>query len=155
MIQRIQTVWLFLASLAIFALFLFPYLQFLSLDGAPKVIKVTGVYENIAGQVVQTQGFTGLTIGAVILGLIPLAVIFYYRERKRQISLCYVAIGAILIYSFWMVKSARTIVGSMQMEFQNYGLGVILPSLAILFVILALKGIRHDEKLIRSADRLR
>ncbi|WP_207428222.1 DUF4293 domain-containing protein [Pedobacter sp. SYSU D00535] len=155
MIQRIQTVWLFLASLIIFGLFLFPFLQILNASGTPKAIKVTGVYENIGGQVVQTQGFTALTITTVILGLIPLAAIAMYRERKRQIAICYIAIVAIIGFSFWMVQTAKSVIGDMQLEFQNYGIGVILPSLAILFVILALRGIRHDERLIKSADRLR
>jgi len=49
MLQRIQTVWLFFASAALFCLFLFPCLQnILGTDGLAKEVKITGVYENIA-----------------------------------------------------------------------------------------------------------
>lgn len=155
MLQRIQTLWLFLATTVIFALFLFPYLQILSANGTAKAIKVTGVYENIGGQVVQTSGFIGLTIATVVLGLLPFAIIFFYTNRKKQILLCYLTIIFILGFSFWLAQSAKNVIGDIQLRFENYGIGVILPCLAILFIILALRGIRHDEKLIRSADRLR
>lgn len=155
MIQRIQTIWLFLTTTVIFALFLFPYLQILNASGTAKAVKVTGVYENIGGQIVQTSDFTGLTIATVILGLLPFVIIFFFRERQKQIRLCYLVIVLILGYSFWMAQTAKSVIGDLQLQLQNYGIGVILPCLAVLFIILALRGIRHDEKLIKSADRLR
>lgn len=155
MLQRVQTLWLFFATLVIFALFLFPYVQILTPDGTAQAIKVTGVYQTVGGQVVQTQQFLGLTIATVLLGLIPFLIIFFYRNRKRQIAICYLAILAILGFSFWLVQTAKTVIGNVNLEIGNYGIGVILPSLAILFIILALRGIRNDEKLIKSADRLR
>jgi hypothetical protein len=155
MLQRVQTIWLFFATAAIFSLFLFPYLQVLNADGSARALKVTGVYEQINGQVVQTQPFLALTVATVILGLLPFVIIFFYRNRKRQINICYLTIVAILGYSFWLVQTAKNVLGNITLQMGNYGIGVILPSLAILFIILALRGIRNDEKLVRSADRLR
>ncbi|WP_423149551.1 DUF4293 domain-containing protein [Rubrolithibacter danxiaensis] len=155
MLQRIQTVWLFFATVSLFALLLFPYVQVLNAYGTAKAIKVTGVYENLNGQVVQTQPFLGLTIATVILGLIPFVIIFFYKDRKKQIALSYVAILLILGFSFWLVQTTKEVIGGVTLQLQNYGLGIILPSLGILFIILALRGIRRDEKLIKSADRLR
>ncbi|MEO8795023.1 MAG: DUF4293 domain-containing protein [Daejeonella sp.] len=155
MVQRVQTVWLFFASLAIFCLFLFPYLHVLSANGTAKALKVTGVYENINGEVVHTSMFLPLIIITVILGLIPLVIIFFYQNRKTQIQICYFNIVAILAFSFWLVQVAKQVFGDITLQIGNYGIGVILPSLAILFTILALRGIRNDEKLIKSADRLR
>lgn len=155
MLQRIQTVWLFLSTTMIYALFLFPYLQVLNVDGTAKAVKVTGVYENIGGQVVQTSGFLALTIGAVILGLLPFVVIFFFRNRKLQVSLSYLSIVLVLAFSFWFAQTARAALGGVTLELQNYGIGVTLPCLAILFLILAVRGIRKDEKLIQSSNRLR
>ena len=155
MLQRVQTIWLFFATAAIFSLFLFPYLQVLNADGTARALKVTGVYEQINGEVVQTQPFLALTIATVVLGLLPFVIIFFYRNRKRQINICYLTIVAILGYSFWLVQTAKNVLGNITLQMGNYGIGVILPSLAILFIILALRGIRNDEKLVRSADRLR
>ena len=38
---------------------------------------------------------------------------------------------------------------------ETYGVGLLLPALSIVFLFLANKAIRKDDKLIRSADRLR
>lgn len=155
MLQRVQTIWLFFATAAIFSLFLFPYIQVLNTDGTARALKVSGIYQNINGQVMQTESFMALTIATIILGLLPFLIIFLYRNRKKQITLCYLTIIAILGFSFWLVQTAKNILGEITLQFDHYGVGVILPSLAILFIILALRGIRNDEKLVRSADRLR
>lgn len=155
MIQRVQTIWLFLATLVFLALFLFPYIQILTPEGKAKAIKVSGVYESVGDQVVRSQEFLGLTIGTVIIALLPLVVIMFYKNRKKQLALCYVSIAAILGFSFWLSSVTKEIVGGMQLQFQNYGIGILLPSIAILFIIIAIKGIRKDEKLIKSTERLR
>jgi hypothetical protein len=155
MIQRIQSVWLFFATSAIFCLFLFPYLQVLNAEGSAIVLKVTGIYQSIGGQVVQTQAFLGLTIATVILGLIPFAAIFLYKNRKRQILVCFLAVVLTIGHSFWLIQVAKGVIGNTTLQTENYGIAVILPSISILFIILAIKGIRRDEKLIKSADRLR
>lgn len=155
MLQRVQTIWLFFATAAIFSLFLFPYLQTFNPDGSAKSLKVTGVHESISGQVVQTEAFIGLTIATVIVGLIPFIAIFLFKNRKKQMMLCYTSIISILGFSFWLVQTAKVALGGIALQTENYGLGVILPSLAVFFVILALRGIRRDEKMIKSADRLR
>lgn len=155
MLQRIQTIWLFLATVCLFALFLFPYVQFLDIDGTAKVIKVTGLYQSVKGQVVQTDTFLRLTISTVVIALVPLVVIFYYQNRKRQVALCYAAVLAVIIYSFAIANTARKVIGNTELTLDNYAVGALLPSLAIIFLLLAGRGIRKDEKLVRSADRLR
>jgi len=155
MLQRIQTVWLFLATVALFSLLLFPYIQILNYKGSAMAIKASGVYEDMGGRVVQTQPFLLLTITTVILGLMPFLIIFFYQNRKKQITICYLTILAILGYSFWLVQAAKQAADGIVLGANNYGVGLVLPSLAILFIILAIRGIRSDEKLIKSADRLR
>ena len=54
-----------------------------------------------------------------------------------------------------IVQAAKQAADGIVLGANNYGIGLILPSLAILFIILAIRGIRNDEKLIKSADRLR
>ncbi|MES2872588.1 MAG: DUF4293 domain-containing protein [Bacteroidota bacterium] len=155
MIQRIQSIWLFFATACIFSLFLFPYLQVLNPDGSASLIKVMGVYQNIAGQQVQTQAFLGLTIGSVVLALIPFITIFLYKDRKKQLILCYLAIALVIAFSFWLIQTAKGVLGPVELRAENYGIGTLLPSIAILFLILAIRGIKKDERLIKSADRLR
>jgi len=154
MIQRIQTIWFFLATVTFYALFLFAFVNYTD-NGATKVLKVTGVYENLNGQVVRSQEFLGLTIATALIGAMPFFAIFLFKDRKKQIALAYVAIIAILGYFLWLYKTTEGIIGDFQVQPENYGIGILLPSITILFLIFAIKGIRKDEKLIRSTERLR
>lgn len=155
MLQRIQSIWLFFASAALFALFLFPTMQWLGADGKAQLAKISGVYESINGQLAQTTPFTLLTIVCVIIALIPFVIIFLYQDRKLQIKLAYGAIVAVLGFSFWLAKSIQKVAEIQNFSTDNYGIGALLPSLAILFIILAIRAIRKDDNLVRSADRLR
>ncbi|MDA9554779.1 DUF4293 domain-containing protein [Pelobium sp.] len=153
MIQRIQSVYLFLASVAIYGLFIFPVVNTLTPEGA-KQIKITGVYETVGNQVVQTSPFTLLTIITAILGLVPIVLIFLYKNRKQQLTLIYVFVLMMIGYSFWISQTIKTAANT-TLELSNYNIGAGLSSVAILFLVLAAKGITRDEKLVKSADRLR
>lgn len=153
MIQRIQTIYLLLASLSLFALFLFPIATVFEAQGAKK-ITVNGVYQTIDNNIVQTDSFLLVTIATVILAVLPLVLIFLYKNRKRQLLFAYLLIVFVIGYSFWLsqvLKAATTTL----LEVSDYGIGAGLSSIAILFLVLAAKGINRDEKLVKSADRLR
>ncbi|HVW95487.1 MAG TPA: DUF4293 domain-containing protein [Mucilaginibacter sp.] len=155
MIQRIQSIYLFLASAAIFALFFFPLVHNFYVDGKPMTLMVTGVYQDVNGQYTHTEFFMGITIVTAILGLIPLIIIFLYKNRKQQIALCYSTLLVIIGYSFWLSRAAKNVMGSIQVDTHNWGIGLFLSSLSMLFILLAVRAIKADEKLIKSADRLR
>lgn len=153
MIQRIQTIYLLLASLAIYALYLFPIVNVLSVFGAKKIM-VTGVYEVINNQVAQTESFLLLTVVTAMLGLIPIVLIFLFKNRKRQATLVYLNVVLVLGFSFWLAQTIKGAAGKV-LEISDYSIGAGLTSVAVLFLVLAAKGILRDDKLVRSADRLR
>jgi FtsH-binding integral membrane protein len=155
MLQRIQSIYLLFASIVLFALFLFPLAHNLFVDGKLINVSVTGVYEVVNGQDKQVQPFLALTIFTVIAALIPLAVIFLYKNRKQQITMCYVAILLLIGYGFWMAQTVKKVVGPITLEYKNMGIGLFLTSLSIILIIFAIKAIQRDEKLVKSADRLR
>lgn len=156
MIQRIQSIYLLAASLVLFALFLFPLINNLILNGHPDSIMVTGVYEVINGVRTKTASFLWLSIATVVAAVLPLAGIFMYKNRKQQSAYLYIVIVLIIGYSFLLAETAKGFIGEgVTLRPENYGLGMILSSLAIVLLIFAIKGISRDEKLVRSADRLR
>ncbi len=155
MLQRIQTVWLFLASLAIFALFFFPSLHYISASGSEISIRATGIYELRGVEVVKSQEFIPLTVATVVVGLLPLVLIFQFGHRKRQIMLSYATVAIIIAFGYWVSRQTQGVVGPVKLDASNFGLGSVLPTFAILFVILATRAINKDEKLVKSADRLR
>ncbi|MGY4538398.1 FtsH-binding integral membrane protein [Mucilaginibacter sp. UYNi724] len=155
MLQRIQSIYLLFASLVIFALFVFPLAHNIFVDGKLVNVTVTGVYEIVNGQDKQTHPFLPLTIATVLAAIIPLFLIFLYKNRKQQITISYVAILVMIGYSFWMAQTVKNVVGPITLEYKNMGIGLFLTSLSIVLIIFAIKAIQRDEKLVKSADRLR
>ena len=155
MLQRIQSIYLLLASLALFALFLFPLVHNIYIGGKPVTLMVTGVYQDVNGQSTHTEFFAGLTIATAIIGIIPLIIIFLFKNRKQQIALSYSALLVIVGYSFWLSQATKKVMGSIQIDTHNWGIGLFLSSLSMLLVLLAIRAIKSDEKLVKSADRLR
>jgi hypothetical protein len=155
MLQRIQSIYLLFASLVLFALFIFPLAHGLFVDGKLIDVTVTGVTENVNGVDKPLQSFTALTVLTAIVGLIPLVIIFLFRNRKQQIALIYSNILVLIGYSFWMAQTVKKVVGLITLEYRNMGIGLFLTSLSIILLIFAVKAIQRDEKLVKSADRLR
>lgn len=148
---------MFLASAIIFALFLFPYLQYADLGGMGRALKVSGVYQGVEGQAVRTEFFILQTIATVLLGLFPLYIIFKFRQRKQQIQLIVLEIILLLLFGFWLYVSASTALTEARqfLSARNIGVGFFLLPVSIVFLGMAMGAIRKDEKLVKSADRLR
>lgn len=85
--------------------------------------------------------------------VLQLVAIFCYHRRMLQIKLCTFSVVLLLLwhavyafFAWYMQKDTHTL----HMEFAT-----CLPLVAMIAVILARKGIMQDEKLVRSADRIR
>ena len=155
MIQRIQSIYFLLAGLAIFALFLFPLAHNVYINGIASTISVTGVTQDSGGQQASVQSFTALIAATAVVGILPLALIFLYKNRKQQINLAYGYIFVIIAYTYWQVQTVKSVVDINTFKTSNFGIGVLLSSISIVLTLLAIKAIQRDEKLIKSADRLR
>ena len=155
MLQRIQSIYLLLATLCLVALFIFPFIHDVYVDGQLLTIKITGVYQDVNGQQQNIKQFTLLTIANVFVALLPLVIIFLYKNRTLQKTLCYIAMLVIIGFSFWVSHCAKIAIDDAVISMSNYGVGVILLSVSILFIVLAQKAIQRDDKLVKSADRLR
>jgi len=155
MLQRIQSIYLLLASLSLFALFLFPLVHNVYVNDKPVTIMVTGVFQDVNGQKAHTEFFVALTVVTGIIASLPVLIILLYKNRKRQITICYSALLVIIGYSFWMAQTTKKVMGEIQIDTHNWGIGLFLSSISLLFIIFAIKAIQRDEKLVKSADRLR
>jgi hypothetical protein len=94
-------------------------------------------------------------IGASALAaVVSLADIFLYKNRKLQMKVCRIAQLFLLV---WCALCAWIIISADNWEAGNmtFRIGVVLVLLSGLMLNLAYKGIKHDDDLVRSADRLR
>lgn len=108
--------------------------------------------------------FWGLVVFGALAMALPLAAIFAYTNRKRQMRLARATqLFALLLYPTLYAYAAalndRILFDCMHKGCEapspQAGLGVLFPFLAIVAAQLAHRAIRKDEELIRSADRIR
>jgi amino acid transporter len=158
MIQRIQTLYLSLAFIAIALLFAFPLAQFFAENGA-YVFSITGLKNMVPGDpdAFSPMIFLPLIIVAVGIAILDLFTIFQYKNRSFQVKLTNIgvlaAIALILGIFFLyipMIEKKINIVPDYRKAF-----GIYLPLVALVFMVMANRAIKRDEKLVRSADRLR
>ncbi len=116
---------------------------------APLEVKAMPVFG--AGSVSAGSGSILILLVTVIILLGTIINIFYYKVRKKQlwmtIGLIFLSLLNILLY-WW--KS-----GVPPFESGNYSIGALLSLAIPVFLILAARGIMKDQKLVKSADRLR
>jgi len=75
-----------------------------------------------------------------------MAIIPLYKKRNLQSLLCLVPMMLLLV---WYVLLA--VYYQPDFIYVNY----IFPAVAIIFIFMARKGIEHDERVLRSLDRIR
>ena len=141
MIQRIQTVWLFLAALCAAFTFKFPFYT-------GNKISATNAQAQVYEKLVASSIFLLLIFSAaLIIGTI--IIIFLYRNRKQQmwLTMAAAALGIINIIIYF-TELKKFVSG-------NMSLTAILVFAIPIFLILAVNGIYKDEKLVKSLDRLR
>ncbi len=146
MIQRIQTIYLLLAAICGFGVLAMPFAS------TPATLPDSALFSDA---VYNAQDNPGLLVLFGLAGLLALVAIFLYKNRPRQMMLTRIGLIAdivglaLTVLLFWRDLDALA-----QSQIQD-GVGAYLPFGFILFALLALRGIRKDEELVRSADRLR
>jgi hypothetical protein len=143
MIQRKQSLWLFIAALLNAGVFYF--------DLYKTHIMVNGV--DTPGTPLRVSDHYPSMLIALVMTLFPLITIFMFSNRKRQLSMCVVSILAIV--SFVTLTLGRVGKIAPPPSSGSYWIGSILPAISFIFIIMAIFGIRRDEKLVKSVDRLR
>ena len=149
MIQRIQSLFLLLASGAAFGLLAFPFAH------GSKTVAQSAIFGN--DMVYGITDHVVLLILFCLAGGLSLLAIFMFNNRSLQIRLSQFSlianiIGLILAVIIYMQDSPVLQQAGLQ---EDDGVGLYLPILFIVFIILAMRFIRKDAKLVSSMDRLR
>jgi len=156
MLQRTQTMWFLLASVTLAAMFFFSILD-KNVNGIQLPVLYTKGFASSwdTGEfiTVKITPVYSLLIANITLVLLCFINIFNYRKRTFQKRFAVVSIILIGGFAFWCSIYAKKLPGGI--EGASFGIGAYLPALAILFIVLAIFGINKDERLIRSAERLR
>lgn len=157
MIQRIQTIYLIIGAVAcILLLNTFFALGSLS-DDAPVVLEAASGTTFDDGKFTISDNVVILAI-TCLASLLAILSIFLYRKRSLQAQLTsFFILLAVVINGlgfYLMYQDLLQVQENIQTSFQ-VTLGSFLPAIALICGFLALKGIRKDDKIVKSMDRLR
>lgn len=158
MLQRIQSLFLFLAFTLCVLAFFFPFADFV-LDGEMGYyfFSLTGLRDAGPGQAHLFNWVFSLPLWLLnsMAGFLCIYIIFQYKNRAHQLKMLRISILiTILLIGFIFYYAASLIEKKLGMT-PHYRMGIYFPLLAVLFQILANRAISRDDKLVRSADRLR
>ena len=139
MIQRIQTIWYLLAAVVTGLVFTFDIYQ------------ATG---NVVSNLTIGNDVVAIIIAAVAI-LLDLYTLILFKNRKRQITFNYLSIIATLSLFAYLYVSIDWRKEAVNIVDGHYWIGLFLPLISFVFLVLGLLGVKKDEKLIKSLDRLR
>ena len=141
MIQRVQTIWLLLAAIAMFLTLKFSFYSGTLLNG-------TLVSQNSFHSLVATDNFI-LMVLTCALGSALIINIFLFKHRTLQFRICIIAILLEFLILFLYYRQTKF--------YSNGTLDVwaIFHLVTIIALIFAARGIYKDEKLIKDSNRLR
>lgn len=155
MIQRIQSVYLFLTTVLSILFLSGSFLSFINKSGDVYKIGFTDIVRITQGQTPEIIGkIFPLTIIVILIAALSLITIFLFKKRMIQLLLSGILIGIIsvlILVSFYYTYS----VISKYDATMEPGIKMALPFLQLIFSILAFRGIKKDDKLVKSYDRLR
>ena len=136
MIQRIQTLYLFLTAI-ISAGLIFVFRLWTNNEGV-------GVFA------IDNYLYLALFIGSALLSLIS---VFSFKKRKTQFVLG--RLNIILNFILLGIFVTQSLNLSGETNVSEKGIGILLPVFSIVCLALANKAIKKDEDLVKSVDRLR
>lgn len=162
MIQRIQSVFLFLIVVAMVCLLFLPIWSKTDTNGQEYVLSAfslmaasTPATAATAAPVSRTT--IAIAILAILAALVALYEIFQYKNRLTQMKLGMLnslllagVLGACFYYASYVAEELIN-----PKTRGEYHAGFYLPVLAMVLNALSNRFIRRDEQLVRSVDRLR
>lgn len=158
MIQRLQSIFLLLASGSVASLF------------SPVMALGKVVHGQAAapspladGQFTISDDMSLMSIAGIAAAVFFVAI-FLFKNRSLQATVTQIGnllSGGLLAYGYYLFSkavpsvSAAAINETTQATEIGYGFGIGAPILAMVLSLIAIRFIRKDEAIVRSADRLR
>ena len=152
MIQRIQTLYLALAAFVLGLMLQNPIVSFV-IDG--KIYDLTS-YMLVNSQDAKDVIFYNYPL-AVLIGvsaLLAFITILLFKNRKLQMKLTLfnwiltLGIYVLIAYYYFQAQAIKELVFT-------FRLPVVYPAVALILLVLAFRGIKRDEEIIQSLNRIR
>jgi MFS-type transporter involved in bile tolerance (Atg22 family) len=141
MIQRIQSIWLLLSAICAFVAY-------------SLVLYIGKLVDGTERKFVLGDHFL-LLIVIFAIGVLSLICIFLFKNRKFQYRMTILAMLLTIGYIFLQYFMIEQFKKDNAVQTGSYQVAALLPIAMVIFLVLAARGIRKDQKLIKSLDRLR
>ena len=158
MIQRIQTVYLLLVAILSFVSLISSVGYFTLAD---EVIATFSNFTFSTELAFKSTGPYALGVLLILVILLSLMSIMLFRKRMRQLRLTVVSsillVGYVVVYALfaYFYKENLNVVLEPEQPVFHLRFVSVFPVLSLILNVLAINGIRKDEALVRSLDRLR
>lgn len=140
MIQRQQTLWLLLSTVAALLSYMFPFVT------GTEPVEKTNMQKVVDVDAASNFFLLILTGASLVLSTV---IIFLFKNRKQQMQLClaglFLSVLIVILYILQMNKLVKP----------TLALSCILPFAVVAGYFMAFRNIRRDEKLIKTLDKLR
>ncbi len=152
MIQRIQTLYLALAAFVLGLMLQNPIVSFV-IDG--KIYDLTS-YMLVNSQDSKDVIFYNYPLAILIIAasLLAFITILLFKNRKLQMKLTLfnwiltLGIYVLIAYYYFQAQAIKELVFT-------FRLPVVYPAVAFILLVLAFRGIKRDEEIIQSLNRIR
>ena len=152
MIQRIQSVFLFISLCFMLPMFFVPVAEFVYETGEILTFDFTGFSFKEAEVTTRINTQWSILLFGILICALNFIIIFLYKSRVLQIRLC--------IYNILLIAGLIGIIFFIVYNVQNvqavwFRLPIVFPVISIILHYLAFRGIRKDELMVLSLSRLR
>jgi hypothetical protein len=155
MIQRIQSVYLLL-TIILSSLFLKgDFLKFINTGGSEITMNLSGAWQQTAGGEPELiLRYFVLSAIIIIIPFISVAAILTFRKRRLQMGITTLLIVSAVVFAGLLIYYGIYLSGKYKAEILP-GFKSVIPLLILVLSILAFRGIKKDETIVKSYDRLR
>lgn len=151
MIQRKQTLFLLIAVVLNFLCLIFPIGEFI-----PRGVGVNPLMYNL--WIEDGQGSVSFA-SAPLFGIlfletiVSVVTIFRYNNRRQQIKFC--SLNILLLVLWYITYAIVFSLNSIEDGGFKLHMVAIFPLISLILTMMAKRGVKADEALIRAADRIR
>jgi hypothetical protein len=150
-----QSIYLTLIALLSLLLFKGSFLVFSENAGSMIIVTFTGIVRSIDNHgYVIIEKIIPLSVIISLIPVLSLITIFFFKKRTIQLWLSKVLIGLVFTLILVSFVYSYLIITKYSGQFIP-GIKIVLPLFLLILSILALRGIRKDDQLVKSYDRLR
>lgn len=155
MIQRIQSLYLLLTFLSSLLFLSGNFLKFFNKTGSEITMNLKGIWQiSEAGTMDLIQAQIPLSVIVLLIPVLSLTAIFLFKNRRLQkkftIGIIFLDMGLLL----YLILFVFLLINRYNVELSPH-VNLIIPPFVLILSILSYRGIKHDENLVKSYDRLR